>query len=275
LQTLSVYTQRAVAMPAMPEIAQKLLRSFDRDDVSLGELSDLVGCDPALAGKVLRLANSARFAPSRQVGTVKDAAAMLGLSVLRDLAMSACMTGALPAPAHLDRVGFWRATLAVAGFAQCLARAMQQDEDVAYIGGLMLRSGQLLMTMVDPEAALAVARQAKEPDSRIPWEASMVGCTHPQVTAALARHWKFPAALTAAFDVVTDPMAARPFNRLGAVLRLASVAADAGAAGLPMAATLEELQAPLLRHLQLDTEWLASSLPAYADLTAGVDSLLH
>lgn len=272
---LQIYTRQAVAMPAMPEVAQKLLRSFDRDDVSLTQLADLVGCDPALAGKVLRLANSARFAPSRQVGTVKEAAAMLGLSMLRDLALSACMAGALPQPAHLDRVAFWRSTMAVAGYAQVFAKALQQDEEVAYLGGLMLRSGLLLMTMVDPERALDVARRAEAPDSRIGWEASLAGCTHPQVTAALARHWKFPGALVAAFEAAPDPMASRPFSRLGAVLRLASVAADAGAASLPLLETLQLLQQPLLTHLQVQPDWLARHLPSYADMTAGAEGLLH
>lgn len=275
MPTLQTYTRQAVTMPAMPEVAQKLLRSFERDDVSLSELAELLNCDPALAGKVLRLANSARFAPSRQVGTVKDAAALLGLSVLRDLALSACMAGALPQPAHLDRLGFWRATLAVAGYAQVFARALQQDEEVAYLGGLMLRSGQLLMTMVDPEKALEVAQHAAEPDSRLGWEASLLGCTHPQVTAALARHWKFPDALVAAFEAVPEPLAARPFSRLGAALRLASAVADAAAAGQPLVETLQALHQPLLTHLQLEPDWLAGQLSPYADVTAGVEGLLH
>ena len=54
------YLQCASALPTMPEVAQRLLRSFDRDELSLGELAALVNQDATLAAKRMRLTNSAR-----------------------------------------------------------------------------------------------------------------------------------------------------------------------------------------------------------------------
>ena len=76
-------------------------------------------------------------------------------------------------------------------------------------------------------------------------------------------------------QAAADPTAARPFSKLGAVLRIASVLADAGDRGLPPVATLVEAQADLVAHLHLDLDWLGQHLQPYALLSAGVDPMLH
>lgn len=61
------FFQSPHALPTMPEVAGKLLKSFDDDNISMATLAALIGKDPALAAKVLRLANSARYSPSHQI----------------------------------------------------------------------------------------------------------------------------------------------------------------------------------------------------------------
>lgn len=272
---LAPFVQRACTLPAMPEVAHKLLKSFDREDLALSEISGLIGRDQTLAAKVLRLANSSRYSPSHAVISLSDASATLGLRTLRDLTLSASMVGAFPAIPGFDRLAFWRGTLAVAAYAQPLARALDLDEDVAYLGGLMLRTGQLLMLMVDPARVLQVASQATELDSRFGFETVQFGCSHPEVTAELARHWQFPSVLVAAFRATVLPMESRPFSRLAAVLRLASVVAECREAGKDVSEGLLSAQGDLVVHLGLDLEWLERHLPDHQLAVAGVDALLH
>lgn len=268
------FMQHAASMPAMPEVARKLLKAFDREDLSMGELTQLIGQDQALSAKVLRLANSARFAPARTISALGDAAAVLGMGHVRSMTLSAAMAGSFPELPGLDRLAFWRGNLATAAYAQALARALDVDPDTAYLGGLMLRTGQVLMAMAQPELVAEVARHAQALDSRIGFEQAITGTSHPAVSAALARHWQFPVGLVLAFDAASDPMAARPFNRLAAVLRLASVVADARDQGQDAAEALGQCQAALVQHLQLDLGWLAAHLPAHALASAGADELL-
>lgn len=275
MHTLKEFAARAVEMPAMPEVAQRLLRSFDREDLGLQEVADLIGRDPALAAKMLRLANSARYSPSHTVASVKDAAMMLGLTTLRDLTLSACMAGAMPSPAGFDRLRHWRGSMALAGYSQAVAHAMAEDQDVAYIAGLMLRSGQLLMALVDVQVSHEVEVHLHDPDDRIGWEQTLFGCSHPAISAELASHWHFPTLLVQAFRSAADPMEVRPFNRLGAMLRIASVVTDLRESGLPVAEGLKACQGPLLDHLGLDPVWLESQLPSHDQLVEGVNGLLH
>ena len=76
------YFARHNALPTMPEVASRLLKSFDDDHVGLAQVAALIEKDSTLAANVLRLANTAHYSPSHQITTVLDAAHALGLETL-------------------------------------------------------------------------------------------------------------------------------------------------------------------------------------------------
>ena len=200
---------------------------------------------------------------------------VIGLASLRDMAMAACMAGAFPAVAGFDRLRFWRQCLAAAGHARVLAQACDVDPDTAYLAGLVMRTGELLMLMQEPAAVAQAEADAHLPDSLLDHERRLMQCSHLEVTAELARRWHFPDAMVTALRAADDPLAFKPFSRLGAVLRLASVMADAGDMGLPPLATMLETQPQLVEHLHLDLAWLGEHLAPFDTLVSGVDQLLH
>lgn len=275
MSDLQRFFANAAALPSMPEVAHRLLLTFDREDLAMGELADLISQDQGLSVKLLRVANSARFSPRQAISTIKDAANAIGLRSLRDMAMSACMAGSFPIADGFDRLRFWRQCLATAGHARVLADACDLDPDTAYLAGMLLRTGELLMLMVEPDAVALAEQRAHMPDSLMDHERAVLHCTHAEVTSELARRWKFPVALVDGLAAAADPLATRPFSRLGAVLRLASVMSDAGDRGLPEVTTLVETQGELIKHLNLDLDWLTKHLAPYATLTSGVEQLLH
>lgn len=270
------YFSQPAALPTMPEVAHHLLKSFRDETVSLGELAELIARDQGLAARLLRMANSAHYGQRRTVASLKDAAAMVGLTALRDMALAACVSGAFPQVAGFDRLRFWRQCLATAGHARLLAEACDLDVDVAYLGGLVMRSGELLMLRVDPEAVAQAERLAAAPDSLLEHERNLLHCTHLDVTAELARRWRFPEELIEALAAAADPLASRPFSSLGALLRLASVMSDAGDRGLPPMQTLFALQPDLVHRMALSDslDWLSQHVMPYDTLTRGVDQLL-
>jgi HD-like signal output (HDOD) protein len=258
----------------MPEVARQLIASFDDEDVDLHTIVRLTSREQSLALKVLRLANSARYARSGTVTTLNDAAGMLGMERLRNLVLAASIAGAFPSIAGLDRIEFWKHAIATGGYAQWFARILGADADSGYLAGFMLRSGQLLMARALPEAIATVEGACVIPGVRLFQEQRIVGCNHAQVTAELARRWKLPPRLIDGFANAAEPLEARPFSMLAAVLNMAAVMADSGAMHVPAADALQQADAPLLLHLRLDVPWLQSTAPRYEDLIAPVDELL-
>lgn len=262
------------ALPVMPEVGRKLLRSLDDDGVSLGQIAELIGKDSTLSAKVLRLANSARYSPSHTIGTLQDAAMALGLETLRNLAMAASISGSFPVVQGLDRQKFWRHSVRTAGYARLLAKLLQGDADTAYLAGLMLRTGQLMMAMSEPTQVADVESHASEPGSRYSLEMSRFGCTHADVTAALASHWHFPADLVEAFKDANAPLEVRPFSMLAAILHLAEVIADAGDHGLDPIDALKVAVPELVEHLHLDLDFLRLRLEGAGDPGQDVELML-
>ncbi len=262
------------SLPVMPEVGRKLLRSLDDDSVSLGQIAELIGKDSTLAAKVLRLANSARYSPSHTIGTLQDAAMALGLETLRNLAMAASISATFPEVKGLDRQRFWRHSVRTAGYARLLAKLLQGDADTAYLAGLMLRTGQLMMAMSEADQVTDVEAHAAEPGSRFSLEMHRFGCTHADVTAALAAHWHFPADLVEAFKDANAPLDIRPFSMLAAVLHLAEVIADACDQELDRIDAVKLAVPELVEHLHLDLEFLRLRLEACGDPGQDVELML-
>lgn len=272
--TLEELFAQTPVLPSMPEVARQLIESFDDEDVDLRTIVDQVRRDQALSGKVLRLANSAQFGAPRSISTLQDAAALLGVDHLRTLTISACLINAFPEMKGLNRMRFWRHSLMTGGYARWLGRTLGYGSEQSYVAGFMMRAGQLVVAHVVPEGVQAVENRVSIPGSRWALEREVIGFPHPDVTADLARRWQFPSTLVAAFRHATEPMEARPFSLLAAILSLSNHLADAGDLAMNREASVDGVDDRLLEHLRIERDWLASHRPEPADLTAALDAML-
>ena len=268
------YLHNSDALPVMPETAVQLMRTLEREDTSMSEVAALIERDPSLAIKVLRVANSAGVGAGREVANLRDAANLIGMRRLRDMSMAACVANIFPKGGTFDRERFWRHGLATAGHAKVLAGLCDVDPDTAYIAGLVMRIGRVLMLMIEPEIVARCEELNDAPDTLIIHEIEWLGCSHLEVSAALAKRWNFPSEIVDALVAARDPLATLPFSALGAVLRLASTLADAGDLQLPEVDTLVALQPELMARMELSAEDLVEYLQPWDSLTQGVDQLV-
>jgi HD-like signal output (HDOD) protein len=264
-----------ITLPTFPEVASRLLRTFKDENVSLDTLGALIGQDAALSAKVLRLANSARYSPTHSIARLRDAAAALGTNTLRNLALAACLSETFPRIQGLDSAAFWRHGMACAQYAVLVARSLDIDTETAYVAGLMLRTGELIMLMSDAAGVIEVEARAHEPGSRFDWEQQRWQCAHSDVTAELSRRWHFPDTLTSAFAACAEPLQAKPFSAMGAALRCAEVMADALVEGDDVVAALTLSVPDLVAHLHLDLGWLQDKTARLGDPRLEADQLLQ
>jgi HD-like signal output (HDOD) protein len=248
-----------VKLPSMPEVAHQLIRTLNDDDAGVKEVSAIIAKDPALSAKLLRLANSAQFGLPRGVGSIDEAIQMVGMTKVRSLSLSACMSDAFPAFAVLDAKTFWKSSMACAGYAQWLAAALHMDGQQAWLTGMMLRLGELLIGQVDPKVLADIEALPHYPGSRWEREKRLIGFSEGQITAELARRWNFPMQIVQALERSYDPLVDQAFSRLGAVVHLAGTLADVPQA---TADAVDCLPADVLDTLELDTAWMKAHFPA-------------
>ena len=65
-------------LPSLPAVAVQIIDLVQQPDIGLNELAAAVGRDPAMAGKILKTANSSFYAQARTISRVSDALMVLG-----------------------------------------------------------------------------------------------------------------------------------------------------------------------------------------------------
>ena len=248
----------SVKLPVMSEVAHALINTLENEDASSAEVSKIIAQDPALSAKLLRLANSAQFGLQRSVGSVDDAITMVGMSKVRTLSLGACLNDTFPVIPGLDRNEFWHTSMACAGYAQWLANNLGMDGQMAWLTGMMLRLGELLIGQSEPKTLEEIEKLPHIPGGRWERELRLLGFSEGELTAELARRWKFPESMVIALKDSSDPMADHHFSRLGAILHLAELLAETPHAG-PEA--LDSLPQDVVKALMLDLPYLHTKFP--------------
>ncbi|MCA9608669.1 MAG: HDOD domain-containing protein, partial [Myxococcales bacterium] len=203
--------------------AAEIVRVASRPDASVDQLAKVAKRDPALALRVLGLANSPAFTRSEQrIHDVGRAAAMIGVRGMRNLALSLVVTDLAPEGAR-GRVLLMN-SLRRAVAAQAIAeRNRCVDSDTAFTLGLFLDSGLLVHGSKDVDAASSIAQAPAA--HRIVREQAQGWAPHPEVGAELARKHGVPEEIWQA--IATHHAAEPPATKLSKLAWLAEMVAAA------------------------------------------------
>jgi HD-like signal output (HDOD) protein len=252
----------SVQLPSIPDLAHSLIKTLNDEDASIEEVCDLITRDPAISAKLLRLANSAQFGLPRGVGSIEDAIAMVGMNKVRTLALGACMSGSFPKVAGIDTHAFWKTSMACAGYSEWIARKVGLETPMAWLTGMMVRLGELLIAQAEPKTLLEIEKLPSAPGLRWQRERQLIGFTEGQLTAELARRWNFPMQMVQALKVSADPLVDQAFSRLGAIVHIAGLLADTPNAGPEH---VEALPSDVMAALALEADWMREHFPSNAD----------
>ncbi len=271
---LDALLANADKLPSLPKVLQKLVAAFDAPDVDVDQIASLIGADPTLAAKILKVANSAFFKRARSIGSVKEAVMFMGLHTVRMLVLGAGMAGAVRFLDRETRTQFWRYSLHTAVAARYFARVLRLDADTAFTAGLIHAIGQPLMREVlHDELAVLDETSAFYDEQRAALERMTLGFGYPDVGAALAELWNFPLQVATAIRAAPDPFSSGEFSPLGACVHLGMQLAGASEREEVLAAAFSLLDTRLLVTLKLEQTAVAS-MPPMNELTEGLHTLV-
>lgn len=77
-----------ISLPSRPDLYVRLLSVIQQAESSIDDVEEIVSHDPAMAGKVLKLVNSAFFGNRGTAHNLNEAISYVGLDVLRSLALT-------------------------------------------------------------------------------------------------------------------------------------------------------------------------------------------
>jgi len=222
--------RRADNLPSLPAVALDVLRLSQDEDATLDAMAACLSRDPALAAKLLRLANSSLFGGGKAVTTLQRATMLLGMKTVKMMALSFSLASSLPKSGRagsFDYARYWHRSLVCAIAARSLARLVRSASgDEAFLCGLLAHFGKLVLARCLPEAYEPVVAAAGGWPSGEE-EQRALGFRSTDVCVALLKSWELPTLIHAAVGqaALADGSVADPAQRrLTELLTLAHLA---------------------------------------------------
>jgi HD-like signal output (HDOD) protein len=204
----------ANSLPPLSPLARHLLATISSpgEGPPLSEVASWVEKDTMTSGKVLALANSAMY--SRLVPTLSIRAAVmrLGINPLRNLIFHESMSkvwSQLPTPAQWSSTRFNTHSIATGVFCELIASVLTPEHaELAFLAGLFHDTGRLIIAVLlrnNLEALEELNRHEYKDLEEA--EKELMGVTHSEVSAMVARSWNLPASIEMAVRYHENPNA--------------------------------------------------------------------
>lgn len=205
-------------LPPLPETVVKLRNYIDKSgsDVRVQEVVNIISQDPFLTADLLRLANSPYYGFSREISTINQVVALLGVTNIKNIAIANSLKGKLTinvAPYGLDTQTFLRNSSEEANF----VTEWLGDEDKKLAQelvpcvmllrlGMILFSSMLIQQKKDKEFLELIKQNNYQNISFV--ENEFFGTDHLSFSGFLFNHWKFDEDLVESLAYITAPHAA-------------------------------------------------------------------
>jgi diguanylate cyclase (GGDEF)-like protein len=184
-----------VNFPSPPGVASQIIELAQDPNIDMGKVAKVVSIDPALATKVLRIANSAVYAQRRRSESLRQALVVLGLNATLTLALSFSVVKSLKAgkPVGLNYPHFWRRTLLSGTAARALGEATGQPlAEELFLSGLLQDIGMIALDRGVKDLYRDVGQQQSDHGAICDRERARLGVDHAEVGAWLMRQWNLP-----------------------------------------------------------------------------------
>jgi HD-like signal output (HDOD) protein len=191
-----------VDLPSFPEIAIRVRRVLSDPKSSVEQVVRVVGSEPALAARLLRISNSASLNRSgRPVNDLRTAINRIGYNMVRSASISFSMaqirkSNKLAGLEH-HLTDLWQRSTLVAAFAYVLARnCTKVNPDEAMLTGMMHGIGKLyvLTRAIDHPELFASDNTLND----------IIGDWHASIGKAILENWNFSEAMAQAVGEQAD-----------------------------------------------------------------------
>ncbi len=182
--------------PPLPQVVMQILEKISHPETTPAEVAPLIEKDPALAGQVLKLVNSAYFGVPKKVSRIREATTLLGLKEIETLVLSYGVIRTLEDPEveGFDLRVFWADSLLRALFAREVAQRKGFEPEEAFAGALLedVALPVLLTRWYEGYRKVYERWQAERSRPLHQVEREVLSWDHAQAGAWVLKHWRLP-----------------------------------------------------------------------------------
>ena len=222
---------KSAQLISLPDIYIKLKELMDEPDYTMAEVALLVGRDPAMATRFLRVVNSPLYRRVHKIETVSRAVSLLGIRQVHDIVLNASVAEAFEGiqTGVMNMKKFWQRSFYCAVMTKQLALEYEIiEDDRLFLAGLLHDIGHLFMYIAIPEEsqhAILKAKKLERPLYQV--ERELLGFDYATLGGYMMRRWDLPKSLQAVTCFHPEPGKANQFASEAALLHLASLLVQA------------------------------------------------
>ncbi|MFO8025731.1 HDOD domain-containing protein [Thiohalophilus sp.] len=141
-----LFNHNEVDLPSLPEIARRIHKGLNEDEVSIDTVVELLQGDPAIAARIVQVANSSLYGFSG-IKTIRGAVNRIGFNTIHTIVMSVVLRDLyVPRRNHIRKRmrQFYIHSIRVGAIAHTLCAHLDNfDSDYAFLAGLLHDIGVL------------------------------------------------------------------------------------------------------------------------------------
>ncbi|MBP9027823.1 MAG: HDOD domain-containing protein [Aminivibrio sp.] len=211
-RTFSAYglARNEVRLVSFPDIYFKIQEVINSPISSATTIAKVVGKDPSLTARLLRLVNSSFYSFPNPILSIPRAIAIIGANELTALALAVSTMTVFRhvPPAYVDMKSLWKHSIACGVFSRLLAYSRRiRNEERFFLAGLLHDLGRIILyTKTPAEMTYALELSFFE---RIPlWRAEkrIFGFDHAAVGKVLLEEWNIPESIRKLCDFHHSPL---------------------------------------------------------------------
>ena len=184
-------------LPSMPTIAAKMVELINAPDTSAEELTQVIAKDPAVAARVLKIANSSFYSMSREITNLATAVVIIGQQTLNGLVLAASLRGMNKSFGQVEQL-LWEDSMVCAIGSRYLAQKLGlANPDEAFMAGLFRHIGLTVLNnqeSVSADFILTAIRPNDIANEKV--EIELLGSSHAEIGAAILEYWQLPMVLS-------------------------------------------------------------------------------
>ena len=219
---------RDKAVPRLPSVIPKLMRSLRDPDSSAKNYVEIINKDPVMSAAVLKLANSAYFNPvGSRINDIEPAVVKLGIDGLRSVLSAAVMQPIIQKDSpYFSECGqkMWQHSLNTAVACELIAEHRNVEKFRVYVMGLVHDIGK---TTIFSELCKQFKQNGETVDPGYNAFVPLMKIMAPAVSYWIAKDWELPKDVCTALAEQTNIQAGNSVSIYAHILYQANLATEA------------------------------------------------
>ena len=210
---------------SLPDVYLRLRSVLDDPNSNLADVADVVGNDPAMTTRLLRIVNSAYFGLGNEIDTVSRAVGLLGTEEVHDLVLAASVAKSFEGMSNeiMDMHRFWLRSVRRAITARELAVLCNVlDSERLFVAGLLCDIGHLFIYQLAPQKAQqAIELSGVQGIPLHQAEQTLLGTDYAKVGGDLMRQWHLPQSLCESTEYHIEPARSQEYELFTSLVHIA------------------------------------------------------